>query len=222
MKRIILLVFLVPTIALAGWRPAGQPFGGGTGSITITSGTPGSINLTTLGTYDWLYPEAWGASRAGWHSKKSGGWLLASFDYGTTTAASGTDSRAWTNTSTAADDVNVNALAGVTKTLNGYNGTNAANTGFRFRLPSDGTRHQVFWQGTAFNANTVVTAKLSCTGVAQAKTQTFNTIASTGLDYRAIVTWTAPAGCELVVTHLITLCIGGTSCNLYVGPIVAS
>lgn len=194
---------------------------GGAASIAITSGTPGNVNESTLGTLDWLYVEAWGANRFTWHSKAKGGWLLNSFDYLSPQTATSTDSRAWTNFSTFADDTNTNGLQSVTRSFNGYNGTNAVNSGWHFRLPSDGTQHQVFWQGTGFNANTLVTAYLSC-GLASPQTLTFNTVASSGMDYRAVVTWTAPRGCDLVIQHQVTLCIGGTACNLYIGPIIAS
>lgn len=197
--------------------------GGGTttGSIAITTFAAGDLDMSTVGTYDWLFSEALATNKNTWNAKATGGWLLDSFEYilpsGGTTS---TDSRGWIFTAANTDDVVTGGFSG-TRTFYGPNGADKVRAGFRFRIPTSPTPRVLKWEGTMFSALTTVSASIDCPGAATPQTLAVNTASGSGLDYGVQITYSGPAGCWLLVTHVInTVQAGGA--NLYVSAIAST
>ncbi len=190
-----------------------------TGSIVITSSTSPStsLNLSSLGGRDWVYPYATNAplrtiNNNTLHMKSQGGWIAEMFDWVQNTATPYLPANNFfTITTTAPDDI-VGALSAVSNNDQGIDTTSGSlvNWGFRLRVPAQTYMQTLTIYGTAFSVVATCTATLS-DGSFVPTSNTINTTAATRSNYSFAIAYNSGyPGQWLNVTVLVTTNEGST------------
>ncbi len=193
-----------------------------TGSISISQASiPGTLNLTTDGTLDWIAPVANTAlPRAGsYHGKALGGYLQQSFDWVQEVASSNPYSISSgfnpSLTSNSGDDLQV-PLSSSTAATGIANATGGAtNYGFRVKVPAGTGTHTLKIYCSVFSGTATLTAKLS-DGSASTATDTLVATAGNSASTKWTITYNAAKdGQTLFVSLLLTTNLGsGPAVNL--------
>lgn len=195
--------------------------GGASGSITaISTANPSTLNLTSVGTRDWMCPAASTANpraigAGSLHAKVGGltaGILTSSFNWVSAGGATTIFTQNFVNpavTSTAADDMATGALSASVAGQGIFSSVGAA-TGYGFVLavPADTTSRTLKIYASVFSGTITATATLSDGSASPATATVVATAGNTTEGFFTITFNSASAGEFLTVTVLLTTNLG--------------